>query len=221
MGEYLYKGQLVPATTLGEGEDLHVVRDPKLEFRLGRDGVRVRTQPIDLIVLHWTAGEGDATSCYNVLRRRKTAKAPKGLSVQFYSNYTGELTQYCDLDLVALHAGTVNGRSIGIEMQNKGVPPMSKKFPRGQYLTTLKGRKRSLLMFNNYQIDTLLLWLDHMCGLLKIPRKLPRVKGAVPTTTMTPAQVRAHKGVIFHYMLSGEKIDPGTQLIDILIDEGY
>lgn len=216
MGDYLYQGKQF------ESVELDVQRSPSLEFKLGRDAVRKRNAPIDLIVVHWTAGEGSAKNCFNVLKNRKSPKAPRGLSVQFYGDYYGKLTQYCDLDLVALHAGAYNGRSIGIEIQNKGVPPENKKFPRGRYLTELKGKKRSLLMFNLDQVEMLLVWLDDMCSLLDIPRKLPRDKhGEVPRVLMTPKAIAAHKGVIFHYHLSGPKIDPGTQLIDTLVDEGY
>lgn len=83
-----------------------------------------RTTTIDLVVLHYTAGNGDAESTAKFF-----AKSSRKASAHFCIGRDGEVVQCVDLDRSAWHAGSpsafrgkqpVGPRSIGIELCNRG-----------------------------------------------------------------------------------------------------
>ena len=81
----------------------------------GQGGWRRRRYPsgkgVDLFVLHWD-GCTSAHQCFHVLLER-------GLSVHLLMDGDGTVYQALDLaEVCAWHAGSVNERSIGIEIQN-------------------------------------------------------------------------------------------------------
>ena len=81
----------------------------------GQGGWRRRRDPsgkgVDLFVLHWD-GCTSAHQCFHVLLER-------GLTVQLLLDGDGTVYQTLDLvDACAWHAGSVNERSVGIEIQN-------------------------------------------------------------------------------------------------------
>ncbi len=75
--------------------------------------VATLARAVDLFVIHYDAG-GVSRECFRVLHDER------GLSVHFLLDLDGTIYQTLDLKERARHAGSVNGRSIGIEIANIG-----------------------------------------------------------------------------------------------------
>ena len=191
------------------------LRKVSSQFKLGSCGVSKRTKKIKMLVLHWTGGEGGPISCFSTLQRR-------GLSVQFYMDQLGNVTQYCDMDYSCAHAGFVNSYSVGIEIANAGTGPADSRHPRQLYKTRLKGDEKCLLEFYPQQVDSVIKWCHELCRILSIPEVLLRdSSGNIATNTVDRSVISEFSGVVGHYQISDHKIDPGTQLLHALEQDGF
>ena len=179
-------------------------------------GARKRTQKIDLVVWHWTGGEGGAEQVYRVLHRRE-------LGVEFCIDHSGVIWQFCDPALVdTFDAGVVNRRSVGVEIANYGsrapedtVPSRGAERPR--YTTILNGRARTFAHFWSGQIAAALSLADALSRALEIPRQVPRgMKGFVEPNTLPRERLVAFSGHLGHFHVSTQKIDPGLDLLEAL-----
>lgn len=222
----IYNGIVLPSSIDVEDWNSHGMR-----FTSKKGGVRGRRnarQP-DLIVGHWTGGEGGAEQVFNALKGRKT-RDKKGLSCHFFIDYQGRAFQFADLAQVTRHASAVNERSIGVEMQNRGFdvnrPRWNEKFPRAVYEEKMKGRVKRLTVFTSAQLVTWMGLCNALCEGLNIPKQVPswtevrNASGVVLRDTIPKKLNRSIQGVIGHYHVS-RKYDPGTQPLELLIDHGY
>lgn len=189
----------------------------------------------DLIVGHWTGGEGQARQVYSTLLSRKT-EDERGLSVHVFIDYDGVIWQFADLDRRTRHASAVNNRSVGVEMQNQGFPrkgklPKSwKPYERGRYRDLLKGKERTMCFFTADQLEAWCALCEGVCDHFGIPKQVPAnaellkqgnfASGLVLRDTLPRRANKTFKGVIGHYHCS-KKLDPGTQPLEELVEEGF
>lgn len=188
-------------------------------------GARKRIQDIDMIVLHWTGGEGGADRVYKTLKRR-------GLGVEFCVDRDGEIFQFCDpFEVDAFDAGKYNARSIGIEIVNYGfvIPPFRPpKLGRDRRTikTKFKGMPLNIADFYKRQIESVMYLVEIL--LKYYPSILPMAplapNGMVLKRTMTKKEADIFSGVCGHYHISRRKLDPGPFLMekvnDFLIEVG-
>jgi N-acetyl-anhydromuramyl-L-alanine amidase AmpD len=170
-----------------------------------------RERKPDLIVVHWTGGEGGHRQVFNTLATRK-------LGVHLFIDYRGIVYQFADLWTVrCAHAGRANDRSIGIEIQNRGIGKMHPKFPRGSMVMRGHGRKYDGLTMTSDQLDALEEVAGLICASMDIPFKVPTNKeGTGPLLDyLTPQQQRTHKGIAGHIHFSS-KVCPGQQVLEEL-----
>ena len=166
------------------------------------------------IVLHYDAA-GTSAQCFKVLERR-------GLSCHFLVDLDGTVYQTVDTSARAYQAGTFNDGSVGIEIANVGayakreeverlhpippgvarpayVPPPARRGP-------LRGRIHGTDLWQHDYTDAQYEALGHLvaalCGALDIPAQAPREAGVLPS----PA---AWHGIVGHYHLTTDKLDPG------------
>jgi N-acetylmuramoyl-L-alanine amidase len=166
------------------------------------------------IVLHYDAA-GTSAQCFKVLARR-------GLSVHFMVDLDGTVYQTCDTSARAYHAGTFNDGSVGIEIANVGayakreelerlwpipsgvarparVPPPARPGP-------LRGRIHGTELwqqdYTEEQYAALSALVAGLCRGLGVPAEAPRETGVL----RAPA---SWKGIVGHYHLTTDKLDPG------------
>jgi hypothetical protein len=195
--------------------------DPSIETKPSHRARRRNTE-INMIVLHWTGGEGSAERVIRVLKE-------KSLSVEFIIDSSGFIFQTCDPLLVGCyHAGRFNRRSIGIEVVNYGFKwPPSKKWnlfklskkgkERLVYNTTINGKSVYLADFNLKQSYSILRLLSMLTG------KIKSIPVTVPSdlyNAMTSEEADSFRGICGHYHLSKRKLDPGTNIMQTIESVG-
>jgi hypothetical protein len=177
---------------------------------------RPRPIPPKLIVLHWTAGEGNAARVRRTLEHR-------GLSVHYYIDQHGNLTQWEDpLKTVCLHAGRMNQRSVGVEIANVGTRATHPHWPRDRYRCRIQNRVLYPARFYHEQIEAVVGLVGALCRDLGIPRTLPTDPETSPVTLpvpkirtvcLTPRALQTVSGVVGHFHVSPHKVDPGLDLL--------
>ena len=170
------------------------------------------------IVLHYDVA-GTSAQCFKVLERR-------GLSCHFLVDLDGTVYQTADTSARAYQAGTFNDGSVGIEIANIGAyakreelervwpfPPGVARgalppgfVPRPARPGPLRGPIHGTLLwqqdFTDAQYEALGRLVAALCGALDIPARAPRETGVLPS----PA---AWHGIVGHYHLTTDKLDPG------------
>lgn len=202
-------------------------------------GLRGKRPKPELLVTHWTGGERPNEDIYATLRNR-------GYGCEFTMDYYGHIWQHCDpYEVYTAHAGGMNLVSFGIEIQSQGLYPhrawskatqtrISKKFPRGRYRDEVAGKERSMVMFNAEQMEAYLEFCDALADAEIIPRKVPLRKhnmiihgegdgfdtecGLLNSDRIPKAERKKLKGVCGHFHVHDSKSDPGTQILEELID---
>jgi len=208
----------------------------KFTPRMEHIGKRRGREP-KLLVAHWTGGERPNPDIYKTLRTR-------GYGVEFSMDYYGHIWQYADpFEVYTAHVAGMNLYSFGIEIQSQGLYPhplwskstqarMSKKYPRGRYREEVGNKEYSMVGFTSEQIEAFLQFADALAGADVIPKKIPLRKepmilhtadGDVKCGLLSRDRVPAAKrkrltGVCGHFHLSRNKIDPGPQILEELID---
>jgi hypothetical protein len=168
-------------------------------------------------VVHHTAGEGDALLVYKILRNR-------ALSVHFFINRAGIVTQFADIADVCLHAGNANEWSWGIEITNPGISRGSKTADaklikdgkrREIYTDNIHGKPIHFLSFFPEQREATVKLIRSVHTALGLKMNIPHSeKGAVIRSLV---KVDTSKYQIYaHYMLTKSKIDPSPELMDYL-----
>ena len=195
-------------------------------FRAGDGYNRARRSPIDLCVVHWTGGEAEPERMAETLRRRK-------LGVEFAISRLGDVYQFCDpADVDTADAGTVNHRSVGVEVVSYGyaggwvwdplramrvprVPPPGRD--RETYRATTHGRAVQTAKFYPAQVSTLCALADALSS------AIPTIARAVPPEDAAgvypPALFRGPSrfaGFVGHYHLTARKRDPGPHTMHAL-----
>lgn len=214
---------IINGETFRSGEDVLNCKtfeeDASISFVPPNHSRKRRNAP-DLIVVHWTGGEGSHKRVLATLRKRN-------LSVHFVIDRDGQIYQTCDPMLVTCsHVGKFNSRSIGIEIVNYGSLPQNKTpWPlsaipdtwrdRGVYSTLINNRHMWLADFFAPQKAALRCLLSTLCTYCNIPGDVPvDVQGNPLHRRLRLTEARFFTGICGHYHLSKTKIDPGTKCID-------
>ncbi len=173
---------------------MEVLKDPQLRFT-----GKPRTQPIRGVVVHYTGGEGSAQQVYNVLKSR-------GLSVHYHIDQKGRVTQYAPYDVVCLHAGPANHWSVGIEVSCVGHGVQNPRWPRTRYPDEIHGKKVRQARFYPEQQAALNELVTYLCDELELPREV-----APGSTLLSSWDLSRFRGVLGHFHLSRNKLDPGSE----------
>lgn len=195
-----------------------------LTFKPGKGARKrdVKKTDIDLMVWHWTGGESTHQGLFSILENRN-------LGVEFSIDREGTIWQFCDPVLVdTWDAGTVNPRSMGVEIANYGEPLSGGVIPKkGQdrevYECRLHGKDRKFARFYKPQIQSAL-DLANAISLAypDIPRVVPKdANGDLLKRTMTDSELKSFKGHLGHYHVTNNKKDPGFDLLEAFIKDGF
>lgn len=192
-----------------------IERDFEYWFHSNMKLTRPRKHAIRAIVLHHTAGEGDGRRIFKTLKERR-------LSIHFTIDYYGRVVQHADTEVCAFHAREFNDCSIGIELQNYGVErPGSigaRRFPRVAYSDNVHGRVRNFLAFTDAQVESCRSLCESLCATLGIPFKFAIANdGRAYRTALGENDLPRASGILGHYQLTTDKIDPSPHLLDALI----
>lgn len=212
-----------------------------LAFKLGR-GTRRRTEEIDLFVWHWTGGENEPPTMFRVLENRKLGVEFAITREETTPGYA-TIYQFADpLILDTFDAGYVNRVSMGCEVINFGfrrwknlgrIPKRGRD--RERYTTEWNGRKKTYARFYPHQLHSVLALADAVCesGVTNIEKRVPREMREVNgiyrvadedqliTRVMSRDELLDFRGHVGHNHVSKRKSDPGTDLPQFLIDNGY
>jgi N-acetyl-anhydromuramyl-L-alanine amidase AmpD len=182
------------------GREVRVWTETGLEFpALGK---RTETRAV---VVHHTGGEGDAAQVHRVLKGR-------GLSVQFFIDHLGIIHQFTDASARASHAGTANGWSCGIEVQNRAnANAVQRGIKREVVLERIHGKEAKRTTFLPEQVVSVLALVEVLCKAYGLPMEVPLTGSDVSATVIpNPAMFR---GVIGHLHLKATKVDPGLAIL--------
>lgn len=198
-------GKPVPCASV-----VRTIREHGMQFVVGR-GARKRTATPNLIVLHHTAGEGDAAGVYRTLNE-------KGLGIEYVIDREGLIWEMADPAKIDTYdAGNVNARSVGIEIISCGLAPLPKRAQdRGTYAATISGYGFTFAKFYPVQLQA----MADLCDSLTLGLRIPRVYATKPGL-LAPEILAKFKGIIGHFHCNGIKNDPGTQPFEYLQQRGY
>lgn len=175
---------------------------PQLAFK----GLRHRPET-RAVILHHTAGEGDASQVHRTLTQRR-------LSVHFHVGHTGAVTQYADCEARASHAGHANGWSIGIEIQNRGnTSPVQSGIKRALVVERIHGVDVTHTTILPAQVTSVLALLETLCTAYELPFKVPMFGTDVLATVLAPTFLEQWRGVLGHMHVAREKVDPGLAVL--------
>lgn len=184
-----------------------VSADPWTKHKLTFPGLRPRERS-DLIVLHWTGGEGDAAQVRSSLRAAS-------LSVHFVIDADGRVTQHCDADMMCAHARGMNDRSIGIEVVNRASEKHDLAPRRTLTKEKINGRDVVYTAFFPAQVKAALCLVQALCHSYAIPMVVPMGPGGdVLARRMTADELGRFRGVAGHlHSPQTSKNDPGLAIL--------
>lgn len=192
----------------GQRVPVNVPVNHSLVFAPGMPGTRVRTQPVQFGVMHWSGGDNDASDVYDTLTAR-------GLSIHFILDRAGTIWQCADpARVVCAHVGSgPNAISWGVEIVNYGAaqtPPEAGR-ERERYEALIRGRWRTVADFLPAQYIAIGALFDAVQTALRLPKAVHHGTEIVPW-----AELRRFRGVIGHFHVSDDKRDPGTRPLERL-----
>lgn len=175
---------------------------------------------IDLFVNHWDVCLSSRI-CQRVLDRR-------GISVHFLIDNDGTIYQTLDTTHIGWHAGSVNSRSIGVEISNAYYPKYQSWYKKNGFGerplvedSYVNGKKlRDHLDFYDVQKEALKALYKAVNKGLGIPLETPlNINGSEYTDTLSKPKLKQFSGFIHHYHETSKKIDCGGLDISKLIKE--
>lgn len=183
-GHVIAGGRAIPCGARVEGVGTHGMAFPGLP-------TRKRT---DLIVLHWTGGEGGAAQVYRTLRERS-------LSVHFVIDQLGVITQHCDADAFAAHAKGMNDRSVGVEIVNRADANPRGTPPRTLLRERINGRDVTYTAYLPAQVRAAIMLCLALCEAYGLPFDVPRIApgGDVIARSATEPEFQAFRGIVGHF----------------------
>jgi N-acetyl-anhydromuramyl-L-alanine amidase AmpD len=174
-------------------------------------------------VIHYDA-IGRSADCFAVLKSR-------GLSVHFMIDIDGTIYQTLDVKERAWHATKANNRSVGVEMANLGAFPPDQanvlelwhqSHPAARaVIGEVQGKVLRMYDFTPQQYAALIKLTAALCEALpQIRCDYPRDEnGKLITHVLSDEEFRNYRGVLGHYHIQPEKVDPGPAFEwDKLID---
>jgi N-acetyl-anhydromuramyl-L-alanine amidase AmpD len=207
----LYKGKLESCdTAIIDGRKVTTNGKPMF-WPMGHRDVRARTEPVRAILLHHTAGENPGAGIFRTLVKRK-------LSVHFTIDAEGTIIQHADVDHVTEHGGAANGYTVGIEIENRGVPPNFPHDNRKVYAHMMHRRNREFLAFYPRQVLATYSLCKSLCSLLSLPFDFPYdERGYTRYETLDPKSLAAFSGILGHFHVERRKIDPSPHLFHDMV----
>lgn len=226
-------------------------RDPAHWWQPGERGTRARAETLDLLVGHWTAGEAgtrdrdgdgpltsyddDGPRVVRVMRSRISPRTggPMNIGIHFVIGACSPdaewapVWQTADPGLTAVtHVGmgSVNRRSIGVEVVSAGLPGPLDLRRRPVTRQPILGRMRDVLRFYEGQLRTWVALAEELASMdgyfgINIPRRIPAQLAARRFTR--PEQAR-YSGAMEHlHVPNTKKIDAGGMLVEALADAGW
>jgi len=178
------------------------------DFTIGDTVSRVRKTPVSSIVTHYDVSYS-ARSTEEILQNR-------GYSTHFIIDGDDKGTIYqCHnpTTRVAVHAGSFNSRSIGVDLNN----PASPKYQKAD--AKRRGRERQIvelqinesgyrrLSYFPEQIQSFNALLDVLCKSTSVPRMCPRDDQGKPIVGVF-LNADSFEGILGHYHLTRRKSDP-------------
>lgn len=180
------------------------VRTWRTQLKLSFPRLQMR-QETRAVLLHYTAGEGDAAQVHRTLVERN-------LSVQFCVDRDGLITQYVDASARCSHAKQANSWSCGIEIVN-GATDKPGPFNRSLVRERIHGVDATRATFLQPQIDATLALVEALCGAYRLPMAVPMKGTDVLSDVMPDAQQETFRGVVGHLQVDTQKVDPGLRIL--------
>lgn len=227
------RGDVLPGTSW-------CIRDKAAWWAPGERGTRARAARIDLLVGHWTGGEaGTATPDDDgprVVAGMKARARPDGqpMSVAIHFVIGGAASrdepayapvwQCADPGITACsHVGDahLNGRSVGVEVVNAGLPGPGNLRLRKQVRVPLLGRMQDVLAFSAPQLRSWVRLAEALAAAegfagVHIPRRVVPFGAA---RRLTPSESRSVQGAIEHiHAPRSKKVDAGGLLLGALVE---
>jgi len=175
---------------------------PKTNYKITNP--LVRTRKPKLFVVQWD-GCLSTKSCVEILESR-------GLSVHFCIDNDGTIYQLLDTQHVAWHAKGVNTRSIGVEISNacnlkyKSHYDPPRPIVKGSVIHERK--LKPFMGFYPVQVEALKALTKALHKAYDIPLECPLDDGKLVNTVSYDVVKNKFSGVIGHYHVSHNKIDP-------------
>ncbi len=175
-------------------------------WRAGECRVGLRSEPIRLVVIHATDGEGNAAQVHRTL----TAKR---LSVEFVIERDGRVYQFLDpARYHGAHCGGLNAESIGIEVVCR-LDPHANQWGRPESSQIVqvvdptakwhRSNRRACLGLLAPQVVALTHLVDCLCSHAAIPATLADQRDYIP-----PNERGALRGVVGHAQVTTKHGDP-------------
>lgn len=189
--------------------------DHGISFKPGEGHNKKRRLPIDLVVWHWTGGEGEPPAMAQVLKTR-------GYGVEFAIARTGVIYQFVDpKEVDTADAAGVNARSVGIEIVSYGFRQSAPNWKapkigldRAEREVSIHGQRVRTAAFYPAQLEAARALADGLSRALGVPRKVPLTAAGVPITkAMSTTEIARFSGHVGHYHLTAQKLDPGPDFI--------
>ena len=172
---------------------------------------------IDKVVIHYDAC-GSSAKCFDVLHNQR------GLSCHFLIDVDGTIYQTLDARERAWHATTANDSSVGVELAHRGAVEMPKASAEDGTSTdaTNSEHPHRIVGFVHWRELSQAPFADAQYASLAalvagVMRACPRVRceyprgtdGEAATTKLEDDALRAFRGVLGHFHVQTNKIDPG------------
>jgi hypothetical protein len=219
----LWRGRVVPGTDW-------VLRDSSAWYTRGDDDVFVRSEPVELLTFHWTAGPRRAglvaaQKTYRAMQaRRKDNGEEMSVSAQFVLADDGALFQLADLELGCFHAHReFNRRGIGIEWTSPGTETNANRLgvPEKGERRTVAGSTVMALRPSPAALATALRFAE-LC--VNLPQPAFNVARFAHTRRerFGAHEIRRARGVVEHYHATGTtKVDAAGFFVDHLAAAGW
>jgi N-acetyl-anhydromuramyl-L-alanine amidase AmpD len=183
--------------------------EPLLRDRRGHpQAVSELAEVVNKIVIHHD-GCADSKTCFQVL-------VDRGLSTHFMIARDGLIHQVADPCLAAIHAGSVNAASIGIDLSNPAdnllqtpdAPVPDGAAPSGT--VKINGVDFSSWTYSDAQYESLNELLGLLSQTLDLETDMPvGPDGGLLLDALEPEAAKAFKGILCHWHIDVEKWDPG------------
>jgi N-acetyl-anhydromuramyl-L-alanine amidase AmpD len=184
---------------------------------LGERNAAALRETVRQIVLHLDGCTG-SRACFASMHDQPRKDGGCGLSAHFFIDADGTIYQSLDLLERAWHAETVNSRSVGIELSNRGDAELDPPGRLGRDYAdrpvrelTLNGHHVRAFEFRREQYDALIALVGALLRALPgIPARIPLANGQPLADAL--AEPEAFSGIVGHLHVDRErqKWDPGA-----------
>jgi len=162
------------------------------------------------IIIDWSGNEMTGQDFAAFLAKGKTG-------CHLYIDYDGGIWQFADLFDQVVRKKEVDGDSIWIVLQNKGVPPEDPRYKRGTFREDFHGRKMPVLGSVLDQLTALEELIALICESVRILPIIPRVgEEAIDLAVMEPDDLKDYVGLLLASHVDARTMSPGPGVIELL-----